>query len=212
MIFLVQGWADFVDWLGGGPAAQAPAASVTLVVTAALAVFTFLYAKSAGRQAKASVRMAEAARDQAEASARIAEATLCPAIEQWVERTSLHGAAIRRVEVKYANTGAGPAVNIWWGLYSKDGRFLHSRHHRIGMGTREKQDKERKEDQVGFDLDVSAVQSGLLVKAEYESVLGALWRSSLSLVVEAVEGNSYLVNGEPSFERIAQRTIQEPDK
>ena len=64
MIFLMQGWADFVDWLGGGPAAQALAASVTLIVTAGLATITFFYAKSARRQAKATVKMAEEMREQ----------------------------------------------------------------------------------------------------------------------------------------------------
>ena len=64
MIFLMQGWADFVDWLGGGPAAQALAAFVTLLVTVALAAITFSYAVAARRQADASAKMAEEMRGQ----------------------------------------------------------------------------------------------------------------------------------------------------
>lgn len=70
--------------------------------------------------------------------------------------------------------------------------------------------EEKPPPQVKFDnVDVSSAADGLSVRAEYSDVHGALWRSSLSLVWETLDEKVYLVNGEPKFERIAQRTIPE---
>jgi len=119
VIFLVQGWADFVDWLGGGPAAQALAASVTLIVTAALAVFTFLYARSAGRQAEAAFKMAEEMREQRYAASRpLMDAVFLGLVEgDDIEQLKgglvvRHGQCPETRRGYVQNFGLGPALDV----------------------------------------------------------------------------------------------------
>jgi hypothetical protein len=120
VIFLMQGWADFVDWLGGGPAAQALAASVTLLVTVALAAITFSYAVAARRQADASVKMAEEMREQRRDAVRpLMDIEPAPVTgDEGLER------ALRRglppfIRCRLRNIGVGPALNVKFDVYDE---------------------------------------------------------------------------------------------
>ena len=118
MIFLVQGWADFVDWLGGGPAAQALAAFVTLLVTVVLAAITFSYARAARRQADASAQMAEEMREQRLSEDRpqllIDLKGYTPSVDKrrLGEGETIHDFYPTNLQLVIQNVGKGPAKGV----------------------------------------------------------------------------------------------------
>ena len=175
---------------GHEPAAQVFVAFATLCVTAALVFITFRYAKSAARHAETSVVMAQETKRLAEATRDMVHATLCPVIEQWLAPDQ----KATNFSVVYTNSGNGHAVGIEWYLQYEDGTQKHSQK-RIGMRSGDMRDS------VQFSLDPSSSGSLPTVVAEYESVFGALWRSTLSLI----EQNGRLANGDPEVKRINQR-------
>ncbi len=195
VIFLVADrWGDFVEWLEGHePAAQVFVALAALLVTAALVFITFRYAKSAATHAATSVVMAEETSRLAQATKEMVDATLCPVIEQRVGTDRLGDN--RMVRVVYKNTGNGPAVNIGWYLRYRDGREWDGNRRRVGMSIREP------EGTVILHVDESPDGSLPVVVAEYESVFGVLWRSTLPVIEE----DGRLGNGEPEIKRIAER-------
>lgn len=161
---------------------------VGVVLTLTL-VFVWRYAKDTYRMAKIAH-----------------ESALCPVIEQFIDKTEMpRGAVYVPLVVKYQNTGNGPAVLIRCGLYDEGGGLIAA-HQRIGMGAREPKAP------FEFNVDVDVKPNSLLVRTEYESVLGVLWQSSLSLKPETINGKSYLVNGVPGFKRISERTVPEKEQ
>ena len=173
-----------IDWLNDNSGAvQAISVAVLAVVTAVYAWRTWSISRATRNQAEATRVLAEATRD-------MVDATLCPVIEQWLPSDRL----TNTVSVVYSNSGNGPAINIKWYLQCEDGTQMHSQR-RVQMGTHSGNDS------VQFPLEVSPGGSLPTVVAEYESVFGALWRSTLPLIQE----NGRLANGEPEVKRINER-------
>ena len=169
-----------IDWLNDNSGAvQAVSAAILSLTFIAVAY----YAYQTRRQAEVTRILAEATRD-------MVDATLCPVIEQWLPTDRLADS----VGVVYRNSGNGPAINIEWHLQHEDGTQVGSQR-RVAMGA------ESMHGSVQFPLDVSP--GGILptVVAEYESVFGALWRSTLPLIQE----NGKLATGPPEVKRINQR-------
>ena len=126
IIFLVpEWWHRFVGWLEvHETSAQVFVAFVALWVTAALVAITFYYARSARKQAEASVRMAKEARKQAEASSQMVEEMqrqrlilLQPVVAPSPKRVAEDRCSIAAT---VTNVGNGPAFDVLIFLESVD--------------------------------------------------------------------------------------------
>jgi hypothetical protein len=180
MIFLACWWGRFIDWLEGHePSAQVFAALAMLAVTVGLVIATFLYAKSARRQADASRQMAEAA--------------LRPLILLWTGPAPYAGGDQAHgppYTLNYWNIGSGPALNITIRPDSTAAQWFEPSK-RVGMGVRD----EKTRIKVGVTL---PSPDQFDVVAEYDDAFQCRWRTTLTLYKE----DSLLRNGESKVERV----------
>lgn len=184
-----------IDWLNeNSGAVQAIAVVVLAVVTLVYALKTRDIAQATERQARAGVKMVEA--------------VLTPVLEPRIEETreALLG-TVTSVQVNYQNMGEGPAVSIWWTLFSLAGERTSEVQHRAGMAPR------APPGHVDFDVEESLFRNGFLVRAECESAFGVLWSSSLTLksrrrsTIFPATDEFFLENDGLKVQRIDKRTF-----
>ena len=120
-IMLAAGWwGDFIRWLEGHDAsALVLAAFLTFLATVILVIVTAFYAKSAGRQAKASVKMAEEMREQRLDEDRshllidlADQAAPDGGHHRFTKGETLHDMCPRLLHVEIRNVGRGPAKDL----------------------------------------------------------------------------------------------------
>lgn len=192
MIFLACWWGRFIDWLEGHePSAQVFAALAMLAVTVGLVIATFLYAKSARRQAKASAKMADA--------------TLRPVMLLWTApKPAADLGDWHAYTVWYANIGSGPAINISFRLDPVHGSWSEPPSwseptERVGMGV---QDCESR-----IQVRVApSTPDEVFVVAEYHDASSSRWMTTLRLEKE----DGVLRNRESKVGPIPERTEHDP--
>jgi len=120
MIFLACWWGRFIDWLEGHePSAQVFAALAMLAITVGLVIATFLYARSARRQAEANVQMAEEMREQRYAACFPLVDAVFPEFldrdsQEGLEEALAAGAGQcpEAIRASLQNFGLGPALDV----------------------------------------------------------------------------------------------------